>query len=407
VVQPYQYKSPLQKNQFVMRTDAEIQAIIDSYPDNWTKKDFRGEGKLNKTKILTRKETERPGLNFKFKGKRTFKEPNLENKKRTEIIKKTQGSNISVKGAGQTGKQFSHIFPLIESAKPGTKSTFVINAKMNRALEGYNKTGQKIAEAQEILIKTKPEGYKEEILKLNAQAKKNVDDAVNNLGKNFKGTIGYFRVNPETGEFIKKGGDYQKTFAGVKGEDEIFFDMTGKERKDFEKKISLKWNNDIGAFETANGDVATQEDLKLYSEENPMEVKVGEEPPKVNKSVLKTVGKTLAKIGAPLPTALIDGYFINKQMDEGKSTAEIAKDPLNWIGLAAMEPLSKVSGIAESGGLNKALRLGLNPATIRGISRFAGLPGLAISTAMTAYDQYKKYQNEEGFVYNLFNKEGN
>ena len=170
---------------------------------------------------------------------------------------------------------------------------------------------------------------------------------------------------------------------------------------------TIKYNNDVGAFETANGNVATQEDLKLYAEENPMEVKVGTEPPTPNKSVLKTVGKTLAKVGAPLPTALIDGYFINKQMDEGKSTAEIAKDPLNWIGLAAMEPLSKVSGIAESGGLNKALRLGLNPATIRGISRFAGLPGLAISTAMTAYDQYKKYQNEEGFVYNLFNKEGN
>jgi hypothetical protein len=173
------------------------------------------------------------------------------------------------------------------------------------------------------------------------------------------------------------------------------------------KEANVRWNNDVGAFETPNGNVATQEDLKLYAEENPMEVKVGEEPPTPNKSVLKTVGKTLAKVGAPLPTALIDGYFINKQMDEGKSTAEIAKDPLNWIGLAAMEPLSKVSGIAESGGLNKALRLGLNPATIRGISRFAGLPGLAISTAMTAYDQYKKYQNEEGFVYNLFNKEGN
>ena len=172
------------------------------------------------------------------------------------------------------------------------------------------------------------------------------------------------------------------------------------------KVEKLKYNNDIGAFETANGNVATQEDLKLYAEENPMEVKVGTEPPKVNKSVLKTVGKTLAHIGAPLPTALIDGYFINKQMDEGKSTAEIAKDPLNWIGLAAMEPLSKVSGVAEKGGMNAVLRLGLNPATIRGISRFAGLPGLAISTAMTAYDQYKKYQNEEGFVYNLFNKEG-
>ena len=170
---------------------------------------------------------------------------------------------------------------------------------------------------------------------------------------------------------------------------------------------TIKYNNDIGAFETPNGDVATQQDLKLYAEENPMEVKVGEEPPKVNKSVLKTVGKTLAKVGAPLPTALLDSYFIGQQVKDGKSTEEIAKDPLNWVGLAAMEPLSKVSGIAESGGLNKALRLGLNPATIRGISRFAGLPGLAISTAMTAYDQYKKYQNEEGFVYNLFNKEGN
>ena len=174
-----------------------------------------------------------------------------------------------------------------------------------------------------------------------------------------------------------------------------------------ERNPRVQYNKDVGAFETPNGDVATQQDLKLYAEENPMEVKVGTEPPTPNKSVLKTVGRTLAKVGTPLPTALIDGYFINKQMDEGKSTAEIAKDPLNWIGLAAMEPLSKVSGVAEKGGMNAVLRLGLNPATIRGISRFAGLPGLAISTAMTAYDQYKKYQNEEGFVYNLFNKEGN
>ena len=32
------------------------------------------------------------------------------------------------------------------------------------------------------------------------------------------------------------------------------------------------------------------------------------------------------------------------------------------------------------------------------------LPGLAISTALTAYDQYNKYQNEEGLIYNFFNK---
>ena len=36
----------------------------------WTKKDFRGEGKLNSEKLLTRKETDRPGLIFYQKGKR-------------------------------------------------------------------------------------------------------------------------------------------------------------------------------------------------------------------------------------------------------------------------------------------------------------------------------------------------
>ena len=175
-------------------------------------------------------------------------------------------------------------------------------------------------------------------------------------------------------------------------------------------ETNLRWNNDIGAIvETNNPDFAVKnvtEDLKLYAEENPIPVDIDTKPPKTSPTVLKTVGKTLAKVGAPLPTALIDSYFVGQQVKDGKSTAEIAQDPMNWIGLAAMEPLSKAGGIAQSGKLNTALRLGLNPATIRGISRFAGLPGLAVSTAMTAYDQYKKYQNEEGFIYNLFNKEG-
>ena len=172
------------------------------------------------------------------------------------------------------------------------------------------------------------------------------------------------------------------------------------------KETGLKWNNEIGAFVVGDDNVASQADIKLYAEENPMPVEIDTKPPEVDKNVTKGVLKTLAKVGAPLPTALIDSYFIGQQVKEGKSAGEIASNPLNWIGLAAMEPLAKVSGIAESGKLNKALRLGLNPATIRGISRFAGLPGLAVSTAMTAYDQYKKYQNQEGFVYDLFNKEG-
>ena len=57
-------------NQHILRSDTELQKIIDNKPKNWTKKDFRGEGKLNSEKLLTRKETDRPSLIFYQKGKR-------------------------------------------------------------------------------------------------------------------------------------------------------------------------------------------------------------------------------------------------------------------------------------------------------------------------------------------------
>ena len=61
-------RNPNGSNQWILRSDEELQKIIDSKPKNWTKKDFRGEGKKNKTRILTRSETERPGLCFKNLG---------------------------------------------------------------------------------------------------------------------------------------------------------------------------------------------------------------------------------------------------------------------------------------------------------------------------------------------------
>ena len=63
-------RNPRGTNQHILRSDAELQKIIDNKPKNWTKKDFRGEGKLNSEKLLTRKETDRSGLNFYQKGKR-------------------------------------------------------------------------------------------------------------------------------------------------------------------------------------------------------------------------------------------------------------------------------------------------------------------------------------------------
>ena len=41
-------RNPKGTNQWILRTDKELQNIINSKPRNWTKKDFRGEGKLNK-----------------------------------------------------------------------------------------------------------------------------------------------------------------------------------------------------------------------------------------------------------------------------------------------------------------------------------------------------------------------
>ena len=61
-------RNPNGINQWELRTNAEIQKIINSYPLKWTKRDFRGEGKYNSQKILTRKETERHNLKFGHTG---------------------------------------------------------------------------------------------------------------------------------------------------------------------------------------------------------------------------------------------------------------------------------------------------------------------------------------------------
>ena len=170
----------------------------------------------------------------------------------------------------------------------------------------------------------------------------------------------------------------------------------------------LKYDSVVGGFVDPKypTQVVDNAQIKTWAAENPMPVKAGTEDAlkPIKGNLLKTVGKSLAYVGAPLPTALIDSYFVGKQISEDKSAAEIAKDPLNWLGLATMSSLSNISGVTKPGKVNAALRLGMSPGLIRGVSRFAGIPGLAISTALTAYDQYNKYQNEEGLIYNFFNK---
>ena len=173
----------------------------------------------------------------------------------------------------------------------------------------------------------------------------------------------------------------------------------------------LKYDSVVGGFIDPKNptQVINNAQIKTWAAENPMPVQAGTEDAfkPIKKNFLKTVGKTLAKVGAPLPTALLDSYFIGKQIQDDKPAVEIAKDPLNWLGLATMSTLTKVGGItnagvATPGTMNTILRLGMSPAGITAISRL-GYVGLAVSGALTAYDQYNKYQNEEGLIYNLFN----
>ena len=174
---------------------------------------------------------------------------------------------------------------------------------------------------------------------------------------------------------------------------------------------TLIYNSTIGGFVDAGNpsQIVDQAQIKAWATDNPISVEAGTEDAfkPIKKNFLKTVGKTLAKVGAPLPTALLDSYFIGKQIQDDKPAVEIAKDPLNWLGLATMSTLTKVGGItnagvATPGTMNTILRLGMSPAGITAISRL-GYVGLAVSGALTAYDQYNKYQNEEGLIYNLFN----
>ena len=65
-------RNPEGYNQWELRSNVEVQRIIDQKP-TWTKKDFRGEGKLNpkkETALLTRTETNRPDLKFGQIGRR-------------------------------------------------------------------------------------------------------------------------------------------------------------------------------------------------------------------------------------------------------------------------------------------------------------------------------------------------
>ena len=229
-----------------IRSVAEVQKVIDDAPELkingkfflQNAKDLTGTSVRSGKELITVRESQLPGLKFPATGSKKVEDPTQGAKNREKKIKAAQGSEISITKGQEIRKNFGHVYPIIASAKPGSKTTNLIDSTKNNKLIGFNKIGQKIAEDQEWYIKNKPKNYIEEIEKLNGKAKLNVKNAIEKLGPEYKGDIGYFQVDPNTGEFKPKAGNYKNSFAGIAGKNEIYYDMTGAERTQFGKKIS-------------------------------------------------------------------------------------------------------------------------------------------------------------------------
>lgn len=236
------------KNQYTasMRTAEEIQKAIDNAPPKiidgkqypLTRKDLRGEGKYYTNKIAGRKELERFGdvLKIPSEGKPITKDTRgTQNLKTSQFTTASQGSAISMDKINN----FGHFAPKIKSYLTSTSNTGPIKASVNRYAEGYDKAVKNIALEQERLITKKPKNWKQLLIKENYKAANLSKRANKELPKGLKGTLGYFTVDPKSGEFKLKGVDKAKTFAGLSGEEKFYkTDMTAAERKNFGKQQS-------------------------------------------------------------------------------------------------------------------------------------------------------------------------
>jgi hypothetical protein len=125
------------------------------------------------------------------------------------------------------------------------------------------------------------------------------------------------------------------------------------------------------------------------------------------RAALGPAGKALSGFATPLGMALTTPINIARQIREGDSLEDIATNPFNYLAptFAGRFTREATRGMNPQGILAKGLRLGMSPAAVRGVSKFFGLPGLALSLGYEGYDQYKKYKEGEGFLYNLLNKD--
>jgi len=219
-----------------------------------------------------------------------------------------------------------------------------------------------------------------------------------------------------------------------------------------EPQENLKYNSTLGSIvNTKTEEPADQNQVFEWIKENPVKTVAGtsigfsaqEIPGAYKKARELGRGRTrsalgitgalkpvLTTFGTPAMTALFEVPFAAKRLEEGESMTEVLTDPLGpALGLTFMEPLSRGAGVIRGGeagimggikrafnpldfsnlgkarpGLTSAiLRMGLSPLAIRAISKL-GPWGMVAGAGLAGLDQYRKYQNEEGMLYNLLNE---
>ena len=216
----------------------------------------------------------------------------------------------------------------------------------------------------------------------------------------------------------------------------------------------LRFNPEKGEIVSTNTDQkADQNQILQYVKDNPLKTVAGtsigfsaqEIPGAYKKARELGRGRTrsalgitgalkpvLTTFGTPAMTTLFEVPFAAKRLEEGETMTEVLTDPLGpALGLTFMEPLSRGAGVIRGGGApgimggikrafnpfdladvgkarpgltSKILRMGMSPRVIAAISRL-GPYGMLAGAGLGALSQYQKYQNEEGMIYNLFNRD--
>jgi len=227
--------NPSGKNQYNPPSLNKVLAILkDPKYSDYSKSDFYKKGIIGK-KTLNKYEKENPNLiKYPRYGKKSDpkKTRGTQNLKMSQFNKASQGSSISMDKINN----FAHFAPKLQTFLTSTQDTGPLKANVNRAAEGYDKKAITIAKEQEKLLKEKPKGYKYKLTQLNylaANASKDANEKLGKENKNLKGTLGYFVVNPNTGEFKLKGVDRAKTFAGISGEKQEYKKMDPSKRAAF------------------------------------------------------------------------------------------------------------------------------------------------------------------------------